>query len=83
MKMMTNTLKLLAAASAIAIGTIGALSDASAQVSGYRYQRSQNFNSRTYRPPEGQIYQRGFRNAPTPDQRGRQDFQIDGSYQGS
>jgi hypothetical protein len=34
----------------------------------------------TYRPPAGQIWVRGFRNAPTREQRLRQDFQFDGAF---
>ena len=83
MKMMTKTLRLVAAAAALGIGTFAAVSDASAQAPSSRYLRSQEFNSRSYRPPPGQVYERGFRYAPTPDQRSRQDFQIDGSFQGS
>jgi hypothetical protein len=81
---MTNRLRRLTTASAIAIGVIGALPAAYAQAPRYRYLRSQDgFISRSHRPPEGQIYQRGFRNAPTPEQRARQDFQLDGSMSGN
>jgi hypothetical protein len=83
-KMMTNRLRLLATASAIGVGVIGALPDASAQAPRYRHLRSQDgFISRSYRPPPGQIYQRSFRNAPTPEGRARQDFQLDGSIGGN
>ena len=34
----------------------------------------------TYRPPAGQIWVRGFRNAPTREGRLRQDFQFDGAF---
>jgi len=82
-KMMTNKLRLLAIVSTIGIGVIGALSDASAQAPRYRYQQQDDLIGRSYRPPEGQIYQRGFRNAPTPEDRARQDFQLDGSIHGN
>jgi hypothetical protein len=37
--------------------------------------------SRGYAPPAGQVNERAFRGARTPDQEGRQDFQTDGSFQ--
>ena len=36
---------------------------------------------RSYRPPSGEIYERGFRDARTPEQKARRDFQLDGAYQ--
>jgi hypothetical protein len=36
---------------------------------------------RTYRPPSGEIYERGFRDARMPEQTARRDFQLDGAYQ--
>jgi hypothetical protein len=38
------------------------------------------FVGHTYRPPAGQIWVRGFRNAPTREERLRQDFQFDGAF---
>jgi len=86
MKMRTNTIRPMAAAVVIGfgvLGVIGAMSDASARVSPYRYLRSHQHGGRTYRPPEGQIYQRAFRNAPTREGRVRQDFQLDGTLNGN
>jgi hypothetical protein len=38
------------------------------------------FVGNSFRPPAGQIWVRGFRNAPTRHARLRQDFQLDGAY---
>jgi hypothetical protein len=43
---------------------------------GYGYR----FAGNSLRPPAGQIWVRGFRNAPTRQARLRQDFQLDGAY---
>jgi hypothetical protein len=83
MKMMTNTIRLMTAAGVIGVGVIGVMSEAAAQVPRYGYLRSHQHYGRTYRPPEGQIYQRAFRNAPTREERARQDFQLDGTFNGN
>jgi hypothetical protein len=64
------------AAATIGIG-IAAPSNASARVLHYPQERPDV--GRTYRPPAGQIWVRGFQNAPTREERLRQDFQLDGS----
>jgi hypothetical protein len=75
---MIKTFMLAAAAATIGIG-IAAPSNASAQ---YLYgQPERGSTLRTYRPPAGQIYERGFRDARTPEQKARRDFQLDGAYQ--
>jgi hypothetical protein len=79
MKMMNKTLAFLAAAATIGIGMISVPSNASARVIQNPHSRAQI--ARSYRPPEGQIYERGFSRAFNPDQMGRQDFQTDGSFQ--
>jgi hypothetical protein len=76
-KMMIKTL-MLATAVTIGIG-IAATSNASARDLYNSPQRGDAV--RTYRPPAGQIYQRGFRDARTPEQKARRDFQLDGAYQ--
>jgi hypothetical protein len=76
-KMMIKTL-MLATAVTIGIG-IAATSNASARD---LYNSSQRGDVvRSYKPPAGQIYQRGFRDARTPEQKARRDFQLDGAYQ--
>jgi hypothetical protein len=77
-KTMTNTVKLVAAAAAVGLTLCGALSEASARRHSYGWQENL---SRSYRPPKGQIWERAFRNGRTPEQRERQDFQLDGEYQ--
>jgi hypothetical protein len=79
MKMMIRTLTMLAAAVTIGIGMIATSSGASALVRHNPHARANI--ARSYRPPAGQIYERGFSRARTPDQEGRQDFQTDGSFQ--
>ena len=74
---MIKTLTMLATAAAIGIG-IAAPSNASARGFHYRQERADVGN--TYRPPAGQIWVRGFQNAPTNKQRLRQDFELDGAY---
>ena len=69
---------ILAAAVTIGIG-IAAASNASAQYLDRQPERGGAV--RTYRPPAGQIYERGFRDARTPEQKARRDFQLDGAYQ--
>jgi hypothetical protein len=50
--------------------------------SAFAHNRQEGANvARTYRPPAGQIYERGFRDARTPEQAERRDFQLDGAYQ--
>jgi hypothetical protein len=69
---------MLAAAATIGIG-IATTSNASAQ---YLYRQPERGSAvRTYRPPAGEIYERGFRDARTPEQKARRDFQLDGAYQ--
>jgi len=69
---------MLAAAATVGI-CIAATENASAQ---YLYGQSERGSAvRTYRPPAGQIYERGFRDARTPEQKARRDFQLDGAYQ--
>jgi hypothetical protein len=77
---MIRTLTILAAAAAIGIG-IAAPSNASARVLHYPQERANvgRIYGRTYRPPADQIWVRGFQNAPTRQERLRQDFQLDGS----
>jgi hypothetical protein len=76
-KVMIKTL-LLATAVTIGIG-VAAVSNASARD---LYNSPQPGDAvHTYRPPAGQIYERGFRDARTPEQKERQDFQLDGAYQ--
>ena len=52
--------------------------------SGYFYRAygpyGYGFVGNSFRPPAGQIWVRGFRNAPTRQARLRQDFQLDGAY---
>jgi hypothetical protein len=78
--MMIKTLTMLAAAAAIGIG-IAAPSNASARALHYPQERVNVGRSygRTYRPPADQVWVRGFQNAPTREERLRQDFQLDGS----
>lgn len=76
--MMIKTLGILATAATIGIGMITVPSSASAQVLN-NAERGANVG-RTYRPPAGQIWERGFQNAPTREERARQDFQLDGAY---
>jgi hypothetical protein len=74
---MIKTLAMLATAATIGIG-IAAPSNAFAHVSN----RQEGANvARSYRPPAGQIYERGFGDARTPEQAERRDFQLDGAYQ--
>jgi hypothetical protein len=75
--MMIKTL-MLATAVTIGIG-IAAASNASARDLYNSPPRGDA--ARSYKPPAGQIYQRGFRDARTPEQRARRDFQLDGAYQ--
>jgi hypothetical protein len=77
--MMTNTIKLLAAAAAIGLTLCGTLSEASARAR--HFYGWQGNLSHSYRPPAGQIYERAFRTGRTPEQRARQDFQTDGDIQ--
>ena len=77
MKMMIKTL-MLAMAAILGIG-MALPSSASAASVRDRY-LSAPYLARTYRPPEGQIWERGFRNAPAREERARQDFQLDGAY---
>jgi hypothetical protein len=70
---MIKTLTMLATAATVGIG-IAAPSNA------FAHNRGANV-ARTYRPPAGQIYERGFRDARTPEQAERRDFQLDGAYQ--
>jgi hypothetical protein len=77
MKMMIKTL-ILAMAAMIGVG-MAMPSNASAASARDRYMDSANA-VRSYRPPEGQIYERAFQNAPTRRERERQDFQLDGAY---
>jgi hypothetical protein len=72
--------KTLMSATAATIGIAMAIpSSASAASVRDRY-LSAPYAARTYRPPEGQIWERGFRNAPAREERNRQDFQLDGAY---
>jgi hypothetical protein len=75
--MMIKTL-MLAMTAMIGIG-MALPSSASAASVRDRY-LSPPYVARTYRPPEGQIWERGFRNAPVREERARQDFQLDGAY---
>jgi hypothetical protein len=59
---------MLASAAVIAVG-LAVPSNASARVY-YRYGPPH-----TYRPPAGQIWERGIRNSWLPEERARQDFQ--------
>jgi hypothetical protein len=77
--MMKKTFTMLTAAAAIGIGMLAVPSSASARVLYNAYGRAHI--SRGYAPPAGQINERAFRGARTPDQEGRQDFQTDGSFQ--
>jgi hypothetical protein len=71
---------LLMLATTVFIGTgIAASSNAFAQVP--NYPKSSGNVVHTYRPPAGQIYERGFQDALTPKQAERRDFQLDGTYQ--
>jgi hypothetical protein len=74
---MIKTLMMLATAATIGIGIV-APSNASARVL-HDPQKRANVG-RTYRPPAGQIWVRGFQNAPTREERLRQDFELDGAY---
>ena len=73
---MIKTLTMLVAMATIGIG-IAASSNAAARVLHYPQERANA--GRTYRPPAGQIWVRGFQYAPTREERLRQDFQLDGS----
>jgi hypothetical protein len=75
--MMIKTL-MLAIAAIIGIGT-WTTSGASAASVRDRY-LSAPYAARTYRPPEGQIWERGFQNSPSRRERARQDFELDGAY---
>jgi hypothetical protein len=75
---MIKTLTMLATAATIVIG-IPASSNASARVLHYPQEHANVGHA--YRPPAGQIWVRGFQNAPTPEERLRQDFQLDGAYE--
>jgi hypothetical protein len=78
---MIKTLTMLAAAATIGIGIV-APSQVSARVLHYYPQERANVGriyGPTYRPPAGQVWVRGFQNAPTREERMRQDFQLDGS----
>jgi hypothetical protein len=76
-KMMIKTLML---ATAVTIGNgITATSNASARDLYSSPERGDVV--RSYRPPAGQIYERGFRDARSPEQKARRDFQLDGAYQ--
>jgi hypothetical protein len=77
---MIKTLTMLVAAAAIGFG-IAAPSNASARVLHYPQERANvgRIYGPTYRPPAGQIWVRGFQNAPTREERMRRDFQLDGS----
>jgi hypothetical protein len=75
---MIKTLTMLATAATIGIG-IAAPSNAFARVLNHRQAGASV--ARTYRPPAGQIYERGFRDARTPEQAERRDFQLDGAYE--
>jgi hypothetical protein len=72
-------LTMLSAAATIGIGMIAIPANASALVLHNPHARANI--ARSYRPPAGQVYERGFSGARTPDQEGRQDFQTDGSFQ--
>ena len=75
--MMIKTLMLAMAA----IPGIGMALPSSASAASVRDRYlSAPYVARTYRPPEGQIWERGFQNAPTRRERTRQDFQLDGAY---
>jgi hypothetical protein len=76
---MIKTVTMLAAAATIGIGMLTVPSPASARVLYSAPGRAHI--SRGYRPPAGQVYERGFSGARTPDQEGRQDFQTNGSSQ--
>ena len=80
---MIKTLTMLVAAATVGIG-IAAPSNASARNASARvlhyYPQERAYVGNTYRPPAGQIWVRGFENAPTPKARLRQDFELDGAY---
>jgi hypothetical protein len=75
--MMVKTLLL---ATAVAIG-IGIAAGSNATARGLYSSPQPGEVVRTYRPPAGQIYERGFRDARIPEQKERRDFQLDGAYQ--
>ena len=75
---MMNKTFILATAATIGIA-MAIPSSASAASVRDRY-LSAPYGARTYRPPEGQIWERGFQNAPTREERNRKDFQLDGAY---
>jgi hypothetical protein len=79
---MIKTLTMLAAAATIGIG-IAAPSNASARSLHYPRERANigRTYGRAYRPPADQIWVRGFQNAPTREERLRQDFQLEGSIE--
>jgi hypothetical protein len=72
---MIKILTMLATAATIGIG-IAAPSNAFAH-----NRQAGAIAARTFRPPAGQIYERGWRDARTPEQAERRDFQLDGAYQ--
>jgi hypothetical protein len=47
---------------------------------GWRGVYGYGYVGNSFRPPAGQVWVRGFRNAPTRLARLRQDFQLDGAY---
>jgi len=75
---MIKTLTMVATAGAIGIGIIAPSNAFAAQVPNNREEGANV--ARTYMPPAGQIYERGFRDARTPQQAERRDFQLDGAY---
>jgi hypothetical protein len=75
---MTKTLTIFATAATIGLGMIAVPSDLSARVLHNPHARANI--ARSYRPPAGQIYERGFSGARIPDLEGRQDFQSDGAF---
>jgi hypothetical protein len=77
MKMMIKT---LVPAMAAIIGIGMAIPSSASAVSVRDRYLSAPYAARTYRPPEGQIWERGFQNAPTRRERARQDFELDGAY---
>jgi hypothetical protein len=76
--MMIKNLTMSATLATIGIG-IAVPSNASTRVLHNPQERANTAHS--YRPPAGQIYVRGFRDAPTPAQKMCQDFQLDGVFQ--
>ena len=74
--MMIKTLMLAMAA----ILGIGMALPSSASAASVRDRYLSEYGARTYRPPEGQIWERSFRNAPAREERARQDFELDGAY---